>query len=106
MFRVTGVPEMGHLLTLDGLAPDPMEICTVKDISEPNNVKELQRFLNFINYLSRFSPHLLQICGPLCLLTNKLSPWLWDKPQQQAFDTTKNLVTLQPVLKFYDVKLQ
>ena len=45
-----------------------------------------------------------EICEPLRHLTDKSSPWLWDKPQQQAFDTAKNLVTVQPVLKFYDVK--
>ena len=103
-FRVTDVPYMGHLLTSDGLAPDPMKISAVKDIPEPKNVKELQRFLGVINYLSRFSPHLSEICEPLRRLTDKSSPWLWDKPQQQAFDTAKNLVTVQPVLKFYDVK--
>ena len=103
-FRVTDVPYMGHLLTSDGLAPDPLKISAVKDIPEPKNVKELQRFLGFINYLSRFSPHLSEICEPLSRLTDKSSPRLWDKPQQQAFDTAKNLVTVQPVLKFYDVK--
>ena len=96
-FKVTDVPCMG-------LAPHPSKISAVKDIPEPKNVKELQRFLCFINYLSRFSPHLSKICEPLCHLTDKSSPWLWDKPQQQAFDTTKNLVTVQPVLKISDVK--
>ena len=95
---------MGHLLTSNGLEPDPMKINTVKDITEPKNVKELQRFLSFINYLSRFSPHLSEICEPLCRLTDKSSPGIWDKPQPQAFGTSKNLVTVQLVLKCYDVK--
>ena len=37
-FRVTDVPYMGHLLTSDGLAPDPMKISAVKDIPELKNV--------------------------------------------------------------------
>ena len=70
-FRVTDVPYIRHLFTSDGLALDPMKISTVKDILEPKNIKELQRFLGFINDLSRFLPHLSKICEPLCRLTDK-----------------------------------
>ena len=68
------------------------------------NVKALQRFLGFVNYLAKFVPHLSDECEPLRRLTDKDAAWVWEMHHQQAFDRIKKLVAAHPVLRYYDVK--
>ena len=45
------VPNVGHVLSKDGLKPDPEKIRAVKEMKPPGNSKELKTFLGFIQYL-------------------------------------------------------
>ena len=103
--RLTEVKYVGHVLTAEGVKPDPEKISTVVDMPRPVNVKEVQRFTGFINYLSKFMPHLSDICEPLRRLTKKDIEWCWESQQEKAFQECKRLATIQPVLKYFDAKL-
>ena len=61
----TEVPYIEHLLTVDGVKPDPSKVAAIVNRSRPTNVKKPQRFLDFINYLAKFLPHLSEVCQPL-----------------------------------------
>ena len=63
------VPFMGHLITVDGLKPDPAKVKAVQEMPKPSNKTELQRFIGFVNYLSKFLPQLSATCEPLRKLT-------------------------------------
>ena len=71
----------------------------------PCNKEDLQRFLGMITYLEKFLPNLATETAPLRLLLEKGTEWSFDKPQQQAFEKLKDLVTESPVLKFFDPSL-
>ena len=59
--RLKQVPFIGHLLTPDGLAPDPGKVETITNMPPPEDVKALKRFLGMVNYLAKF---LLQSASP------------------------------------------
>ena len=101
--RLHQVPYMGHLLTADGLKPDEEKIKAVKDMPKPASKQDVQRFLGFVNYLSKFAPHLPDVCEPLRRLLDKDAVWTWQKQQEKAFKEAKRVVTMQPVLKFYSL---
>ena len=101
--RLPQVPYMGHLLTADGLKPDEEKIKAVKDMPKPASKQDVQRFLGFVNYLSKFAPHLSDVCEPLRRLLDKDAIWTWQKQQEKAFKEAKRVVTMQPVLKFYSL---
>ena len=101
--RLHEVPYMGHLLTADGLKPDEEKIKAVKDMPKPASKQDVQRFLGFVNYLSKFAPHLSDVCEPLRRLLDKDAIWTWQKQQEKAFKEAKRVVTMQPVLKFYSL---
>ena len=61
----TEVSYIGHLLTADGVKPDPEKVHAVVEMPRPTNVKEVQRFLGFINYFAKFLPNLSKVCEPL-----------------------------------------
>lgn len=59
------VPYVGHVLSKDGLKPDPEKIGAVKEMKAPENANELKTCLRFIPYLGKFIPHMATECAPL-----------------------------------------
>ena len=51
----TEVKYVGHLLTAEGVKPDPEKIRAVETMKKPENKQELLTFLGFIQYLRKFS---------------------------------------------------
>ena len=49
-FRKLDIPYVGHVLTQDGLKPDPEKIRAVEGMKKPTCVKELQTLMGFIQY--------------------------------------------------------
>ena len=47
--RQEEVPYVGHVLSKEGLRPDPEKIRAVQEMQPPQNTKELKSFLGFIN---------------------------------------------------------
>ena len=52
------VPFVRHILSKEGLKPDPEKIRAVKEMKPPENDKELKTFLGFIQYLGKFMPNM------------------------------------------------
>ncbi|XP_061170331.1 uncharacterized protein K02A2.6-like [Saccostrea echinata] len=100
--RETEVRFVGHLITKDGLKPDPEKVKAVNEMPNPTDVAGLRRFLGFVNYLSKFLPSLSDICEPLRKLTVKDTLWSWHEIHDQAVEKVKRLVTSKPVLSYYD----
>ena len=101
--RKTEVKFMGHLITKDGLKPDPEKISAIQDMPKPTSKQELMSLLGFVNYLAKFMPKLAHVSKPLRDLTTKNAQFVWSSQHDKAFDEVKLLVTSQPVLKYYDV---
>ncbi|UYV75530.1 K02A2.6-like [Cordylochernes scorpioides] len=99
------VNYMGHILSDEGLRPDPGKVEAIKAMSRPQNVREIQQYLGCINYLTKFLPRLSEVVQPLRVLTQKCMSWSWSEPQEQAFILSKELVTQAPVLKYFDPSL-
>lgn len=102
-----GVQEIGyfgHILSADGLKPDPAKISAVKDMPAPENKSELQTVLGMVNYLSKFAPNLAKVTEPLRKLLNKDVEFYWGKSQSDAFSKVKQIITQEhgQVLGYYD----
>jgi hypothetical protein len=48
--RQSSVPFMGHLVSKDGLKPDPEKIQAVQNMPHPTDVEGVQRLNGFVNY--------------------------------------------------------
>ena len=100
--RRSEVPYIGHVLTDKGLKPDPDKIRAMLEMPKPTDVAGVQRLIGFVNYLSKFLPHLSGVCEPLRKLMAKDVEWHWTPHQDQAFQRIRQLVTEAPVLKYYE----
>lgn len=95
------IPYMGHLVTADGLKPDPGKIDAVRNMPKPKDVKAVRRLCGFVNYLAKFLPRLSEVLEPIQQLTRKEVPWQWQHEHEAAFEKVKDLVTQAPLLKYY-----
>ena len=101
--RLTEVSYIGHLLTADGLKPDPKKVEAILMIPKPTDVKSVKRFLGMANYLSKFLPHLSTVTEPLRRLEDEHVEWHWNEVHERAFTDVKQLISNHPVLRYYDV---
>ena len=101
--RQSQVPFIGHLLTAEGLKPDPSKVQAIVDYPVPTNLAELRTFLGMVQYLAKFCQHLSTASQPLRQLEKKEVEWHWQRPQSKAFNEIKDLVTKAPVLRYFDV---
>ena len=99
----TEVPYVGHLLTQNGLKPNPERVQAILELVTPTDKQAVQRFLGMIGYIGKFIPNLSEIAKPLRLLLSKEIAWHWNEEQEVAFKRLKELLTKAPVLKYFDV---
>ena len=98
------VPFIGHVATGEGLRADPSKVRAIREMLPPENVAGVQRILGTSQYLSKFLPRLSDITKPLRDLTRQDAEWIWDEPQQSAFERLKQAVSAMPVLRYYNLK--
>jgi hypothetical protein len=101
-FRKREVQYVGHLLTSEGVKPDPEKVRAVENMKAPTDKKSLMTFLGFIQYLSKFLPNLSSKSDKLRVLLKKDIVFYWDHEQESCFNELKKMVTNAPVLKYYD----
>ena len=103
-FRQSELTYVGHLLTSEGVKPDPEKIRAVEAMERPTCVKELQTFIGFIQYMSKFMPNISTVSAPLRILLEKNTMWHWGEEQQRSFDHLKSMAVNAPILQYYNPK--
>ena len=99
---LTEVPFIGHVISREGLKPDPEKVRAIAEMPLPTDKKGIQRLMGFVNYLSKFLPNLSDLCAPLRALTVEGTVWEWTEHQTKAVDKIKKAVTNHPVLAYFD----
>ena len=59
------VEYLGHVLTPDGLKPNPALVSAVREFPAPTCLKELRRFLGLMLYYQWFIPKFASVAQPL-----------------------------------------
>ena len=88
-FKCNEVTFIGHLLTPDGIRPDPAKIKAILEMEKPTDVSGVQRLIGMVKYLGKFLSSLSDICEPLRRLTHKDTIWHWKNEHDKAFQDIK-----------------
>ena len=98
----TEVTYLGYMISRTGISADPQKVEAVQNFPPPDDLTSLRSFLGLASYYPRFVPGFSTIAGPLYLLLQKNTNFLWGQTQQESFDHLKQLLTCAPVLAFPD----
>ena len=101
VLRVQQIDFMGHLLTAQGLKPDPNKVEAILKLETPETKEDIERLNGTVNYLAKFLPRLSQVMEPLRRLTQSGVEWYWGNVEDKAFNEVKQLVTQAPILAYY-----
>ena len=96
------VNYLGHVITRDGIQPDPEKIKVVQEYPVPRTVKDVRAFMGLTNYYRKFVKDFAHIASPLHDLTKKGAAFLWTEECQDAFETLKKALTEAPILAYPD----
>ena len=79
---------LGHIISENGLQPDPSKIEVVKGWPLPTTVKEMQSFLGFVNFYRDFIPAAATLMAPL-----------YDSCRTEPINISDEIVTNFEILK-------
>ena len=99
--RVQEVDFMGHLLTAQGLKPDPKKVEAIIKLPTPKSKEDIERLNGTVNYLAKFLLRLSPLMEPLWRLTQTGIEWHWEDGKEKAFSEVKLLVTQALILAYY-----
>lgn len=91
---------LGHIISSEGVSPDPNKIKVLLQYPKPKNADETKRFVAFANYYRRYIPNFSSIAAPLNSLTKKGVTFTWTSDCQKAFETLKHSLTTPPILQY------
>lgn len=101
-FSKKKITFLGHIISGEGISADPEKTQSIKAFPAPTNITEIQRFMGMCNQLAKFLPNLSEVNEPLRQLLKKDREWIWDRPQEQAFERIKEMLSSTEVLAHYD----
>ena len=111
---------LGHMLSKEGISPNPNKIQKVKDWPVPTNAKEVHSFLGLASYYRQFVLQFVKWANPLHdlihpiamkkshhrirlpPLQSNLPMFQWTDLHQESFEKLKLALTSAPVLAYPD----
>ena len=79
------IKYLGQIIDENERRPDPERAKAIKNMSQPNNVTNLQVFLGLTNYYSISIPKMYDLRAPLNDQLKKSAKWIWFKECKDAF---------------------
>ena len=96
------VTYLGHVVGRGVLAPIRSKVSAIQDLPPPANRRALRRFLGMIGFYRRFVHNFAHIATPLTDLLKGKNTYTWDDKCQLAFETLKEVLCIDPVLRVPD----
>ena len=109
-FFKTEVPYLGHIISSEGMRPQPSKLEAIKSIPVPRTVYDMQSLLGLTNYYRKFVPGYSKLIAPLLALKGKSaslkkkdkSPIEWTPEADEAFKKLKAILINSVTLSFPD----
>lgn len=97
------VAYLGHIVTPEGVKPNPDKIIAIQNYPLPKNVKQIKGFLGLLGYYRKFIKDFAKITKPLTSCLKKGAEInVNDSSYIKCFETCKSLLTNQPLLQYPD----
>jgi hypothetical protein len=92
----------GNIYSDTGMKPDPQKVRDLQAMPAPSSRAEVQQFLGFITYLSRYIKDFSSKTAVIRGLLSKEAEFIWEPHHQRIFDQLKEEVSEQSLLHYYN----
>lgn len=97
------VAYLGHVVTPQGVKPNPDKILAIKNYPIPKTITEIKAFLGLLGYYRRFIKNFADITKPLTKRLKKNTKInIEDKDYENSFQMCKNILSNEPLLQYPD----
>nr|WPN07710.1 ORF3 [Ectropis grisescens TED virus] len=94
---------LGHIISKDGIKPNPDKIAAIQKFPIPKTATEIKRFLGLIGYYRKFIPDFARIAKPMTHCLKKGNKITYNDPNYiNCFEKCKTLLTNDPILQYPD----
>ena len=104
VFKQQKLKYCGHILTSEGILPDPAKVEAITQMPIPRSKTEVRRLLEMINHLDKCLPQLCDVSEPLRNLIKEQNQFIWSKVYQDAFNKLTQLISEPPLLRYYNLE--
>lgn len=104
-FLRTEVSYLGHVVTPDGVKPNPDKIHAIKNYPIPKTATEIKAFLGLLGYYRKFIKDFADLTKPFTKCLKKDATIKYNDPEYiNCFNTCKNVLINEPILQYPDYK--
>ncbi|GFX50741.1 retrovirus-related Pol polyprotein from transposon 17.6 [Trichonephila clavipes] len=93
LFAAQEVKILGHLVSSNGVRPDPDKIKAVRNFPTPKNIHDIRSFLGLCSYFRRFIKGFCYLAEPLQSLLKSGVEFHWGPEEVEAFNSLKKALT-------------
>lgn len=93
---------LGHVISKDGIKPNPDKISAIQKYPIPQTVKQIKQFLGLVGYYRKFIPDFARVTKPLTQCLKKGKKVILDNNYVNAFNKCRTLLTNDPILQYPD----
>ena len=101
-FCRTHLKYLGHIVSKDGIQPDPDKLRAVREYPVPTKLKAVRTFLGLTSYYRRFIQNFATLAEPLIELTRKPSvkSFEWTFACQKSFESLRQRLIEAPIIAY------
>ena len=100
-FKLRELSYVGHVISAEGLKPDPAKVEAILGILSPSDKQGVRRFMGMVNL---FAPGLSELTNPIRDLLKEDIEFLWNESVHgECFKHVKTVIASAPVLRFFDL---
>lgn len=97
------VAYLGHVVTPEGVKPNPDKIKAIMNFKIPSTTKQIKSFLGLLGYYRKFINNFAKVTKPITKLLKKDAIIdINDPSYRECFEYCKNLLTNEPILQYPD----
>lgn len=101
------VTFLGHIVTQQGIKPNPEKIAAVQRFSIPKTPKQIKEFLGILGYYRKFIKDFSKLTKPMTSKLKKNEKIDINDPKYvECFNICKDILTTEPILAYPDFSKQ
>lgn len=101
-FMKQETPYLGHIITPNGVKPNPDKISAIEKYPLPRTAKQIKQFLGLLGYYRKFIPDFARITKPLTQCLKKNKGITINQEYIDCFEKCKTLLINDPILQYPD----